>query len=83
MTLTPLRQRGTALAAGLVSTTPGLTACSGSPEETPAGKTGAASGTRGFKADNDALISEIEDEHAGRPSSTSLKETLATLPEAG
>ncbi|MFI7135171.1 ABC transporter substrate-binding protein [Nonomuraea sp. NPDC050153] len=50
MTLTPLRRRGTALAAALV-----LTACSGSPEKTSTGKTGAASETRSFKADNGTI----------------------------
>ncbi|WP_419992708.1 ABC transporter substrate-binding protein [Streptomyces boninensis] len=52
MTLTPLRRRGTTLAAAIVSAALVLTACGGSPEETPAGKQGAASQTRSFKADN-------------------------------
>ncbi|MEV0222111.1 ABC transporter substrate-binding protein [Streptomyces sp. NPDC050704] len=55
MTLTPLRRRGTALAAALVSAALVLTACSGSPEKTSTDKTGAASETRSFKADNGTI----------------------------
>ncbi len=50
MTLTPLRRRGAALAAALLSAALLLTAC-GSPAETPAASTSTTAGTREVKAD--------------------------------
>ncbi len=51
MTLTPLRRRGAALAAALLSAALLLTAC-GSPAETPAASTSTTAGTREVKAEN-------------------------------
>jgi iron complex transport system substrate-binding protein len=55
MTMTPLRRRGAALAAAILSATLALTACSGSPEGTPTDDTGSTSETRKVEADNGTI----------------------------
>ncbi|WP_369371621.1 ABC transporter substrate-binding protein [Promicromonospora sp. Populi] len=55
MTKTPLSRRGAALAATLLSAALVLTACGGTPEETPAGDTGATGETRTVQADNGSV----------------------------
>ncbi|RCS61182.1 ABC transporter substrate-binding protein [Microbacterium sp. JB110] len=53
--ITAHRRRGTALLAALVGTALALTACSGSPEDTPTDNAGTASETRSFEADNGTI----------------------------
>lgn len=53
--MTPPRRHGAALAATLLSAALVLTACGGTPEETPAGDTGATGETRTVQADNGSV----------------------------
>lgn len=80
MTETPLRRRGAAIAAALISAALILTACSGAPEETPSDDPGAASQTRQFEADNGTIEIPVDPQRIVALGSASVYLNLGVEP---